>query len=90
METDPFSNSNAKFSLKIDSKGRILIPVEIRKTLGLFSDKDVIIELVFDKGYAKLYRNGYDGVIGNTEVCGTSKSGSNPDRSPKKRRGDEK
>jgi AbrB family looped-hinge helix DNA binding protein len=35
------SSRYIKFSSRIDSKGRIVIPADIRKTLGLFEDMPV-------------------------------------------------
>jgi AbrB family looped-hinge helix DNA binding protein len=85
--------------LKIDSKGRISIPSEIRKNFRL--EEGFEIELVFDlkKNFVMLFF-GQDGVKGqdtafpcrstngSTEVCGTSNPGSSPGPGPKEGDGD--
>lgn len=73
--------------VKVDSKGRISIPSEIRKNFGLEEGKE--IELVFDlrKNFLLLiFDNGQDGVVGSTEVCGASGSGSIPGPGPEKKK----
>lgn len=63
--------------VKVDSKGRISIPSEIRKNFGLY--EGIEIELAFDlsKNFVILvFDNGQDGVVGSTEVCGASRPGS--------------
>lgn len=75
--------------VKIDSKGRISIPSEVRKNFGL--DEGVEIELVFDlkKNFVVLvFDNGQDGVVGSTVDCGSISSGSIPGPGPKDGGGD--
>ncbi|NIO23079.1 MAG: hypothetical protein GTN38_03580 [Candidatus Aenigmarchaeota archaeon] len=73
--------------IKIDSKGRISIPSEIRKNFGL--EEGVEIELVFDlkRNFVVLvFSNGQDGVCSSTEDCGSSEPGANPGPGPQERK----
>lgn len=76
--------------MKLDSKGRISIPCELRKNFGL--EEGIEIELVFDlgKNFAVLIfersENGQDGVAGSTADCGSARPGSNPGLGPGKSR----
>jgi len=57
-ERTSFQNrSLIKFTTKIDSKGRILLPVEIRKTLGL--DDIVELQLSVSGNYVLIRRLNY-------------------------------
>jgi AbrB family looped-hinge helix DNA binding protein len=63
--------------VKLDSKGRISIPSEVRKNFGL--EEGIEIELVFDlkKNFViLLFDNGQDGVVGSTVDCGSASPGS--------------
>lgn len=62
--------------MKIDSKGRISIPSEIRKNFGL--EEGFEIELLFDlkKNFVVLVF-GQDGVTVSTVDCGSASPGSN-------------
>lgn len=71
--------------VKVDSKGRISIPSEIRKNFRLEEGKEV--ELVFDlkENFVMLFFvNGQDGVVGSTVDCGSASPGSNPGPGPEK------
>lgn len=62
--------------VKVDSKGRISIPSEVRKNFGL--EEGFEIEMVFDlrKNFVILvFDNGQGGVCSNTEDCGSSEPG---------------
>lgn len=73
------SKSNfLKRKLKIDSKGRICLPAEIRKNFNLNEDSEVV--LVFDLSQNIIFLVfGQDGVMASTKACGAFSSGSNPD-----------
>ena len=70
---------------KVDSKGRVSVPIGLRAKLGLvegsnvriFLDKDRLIVIPYS--YAK---NGQSSVKVSTRVCGTLRSGSSPDSDP--------
>jgi len=71
--------------VKVDSKGRISIPSELRKNFKLEEGSE--IELVFDlkKNFVVLtFGNGQDGVRSNTEDCGSSEPGATPGPDPEK------
>lgn len=62
--------------VKVDSKGRISIPSDIRKNFRL--DEGIEIDMLLDlkKNYVILdFRNGQDSVCSNTGDCGSSESG---------------
>lgn len=74
----PKAGSKIKRKLRIDSKGRISIPADVRRSFGLENgDK---IYLYFDLGKNKLIlflkENGQDGVEVRTDGCGPSGPGS--------------
>lgn len=69
---------------RVDSKGRVSIPVGLRYKLRLIEGSAVSFEV---KGSRLILTpvNGQSGVKVVTEVCGASSSGSTPDSDPKKR-----
>ena len=96
---DFFTGNTLKFLVKVDEKGRIIIPSDIRKMIGINFNDEIVLESSLRKNYVILYKivndapkvclklNGYDGVIGSTKGCGPFSLGSNPGRSLKKRIG---
>ncbi len=72
---------------RIDSKGRVSIPVGLRYKLKLIEGSVVSFEIK-GKNLVLTPVNGQSGVEFSTEVCGASSSGSIPDSDPMKR-GDE-
>lgn len=60
-----------KRKVKLDSKGRISIPVEVRKNFGLKSDSE--LELVFDLKeniIFLVFENGQSDVTSSIKACG--------------------
>ena len=68
---------------RVDSKGRVSIPVGLRYKLRLIEGSAVSFEIKGNK-LVLIPVNGQGGVKTGTEVCGDSSSGSNPDSDPKK------
>lgn len=71
---------------RIDSKGRVSIPVGLRYKLKLLEGNTVSFELRANK-LVLIPVDGQSGVR-SMEVCGASSSGSNLDSDPKKRKGE--
>ena len=69
---------------RVDSKGRVSIPVGLRYKLRLIEGSTVSFEIKGNK-LILIPVNGQSGVEFSTEVCGASSSGSNPGSDPKKR-----
>ena len=69
---------------RVDSKGRVSIPIGLRYKLGLLEGSEVGF-LVKGKSIVLISVNGHSGVKVSTEACGASGSGSTPDSDPKKR-----
>ena len=79
-------DSKARIStrkMRLDSKGRISLPAEIRRNFGLDSNSDIIIAFNLKKNFIFLLI-GQDGVAESTEGCGSSGLGSNPGPDPGK------
>ncbi len=74
-----------KFSAisKIDSKGRVSIPICLRVKLKLLEGSRVKFLLLKDR-LLIIPENGQSSVKASTEVCETSRPGSIPDSGPKK------
>ena len=70
---------------RVDSKGRVSIPVGLRYKLKLIEGSAVSFEVKGKKLFLSPV-NGQSTVEFSTEVCGTSSSGSIPDSGPKKKR----
>ena len=68
---------------KVDSKGRVAIPIGLRYRLRLLEGSEVNFKIK-GKAIVLIPVNGRSGVKVSTEVCGTSSSGSSPDSDPKK------
>ncbi len=73
-----------RYISRVDSKGRVSIPVGLRYKLKLIEGSTVSFEVRSDK-LALIPVNGQSGVESSTEVCGAFSSGSIPDSDPKKR-----
>ena len=69
---------------RVDSKGRVSIPVGLRYKLRLIEGSPVSFEIKGKKLFL-IPVNGQSGVEFGTEICGVSSSGSIPDSDPKKR-----
>ena len=63
-----------KFSVVVDSKGRISLPSDIRKTLGINISDKLDLLLLTSQNKILLCKNGCDGVIGNILGCGPDKN----------------
>ena len=63
---------------KLDSKGRISIPSEIRKTLGLNASDILEFGISISGKFVVLKKNDCDSVTGNTAGCGPAIPSSNP------------
>lgn len=73
---------------KVDSKGRISIPIGLRAKLGLVEGSNV--KIVLEKNRLVVtpdskVRDGQSSVNGNIRGCEPLVSGSNPDSDPRKR-----
>ena len=69
---------------RVDSKGRVSIPIGLRYKLKLFEGSEVSFQVKGNK-LVLFPVNGRSGVKASTEVCGASSSGSTPDSDPKKK-----
>ena len=58
--------------LRLDSKGRILLPADLRKNFDLGEDSEISIVFRLDKNLVLLEigQNGQDSVMGSTRACG--------------------
>ncbi len=70
--------------IRLDSKGRILLPVEIRRNYGLGKDSEIEIIFSLDKNLILLTIGGQDGVADSIGACGAPSPGSNPGPDPEK------
>ena len=68
---------------RIDSKGRVSIPIGLRYKLRLAEGSEVGFR-VKGKTIVLIPVSGSSGVKASTEVCGASSSGSTPDSDPKR------
>ncbi len=73
-----------KFSVVVDSKGRISLPSVVRKSLGIGISDKLDLFLLTSQSKILIVKNGCDGVIGNTLGCGPDIPRSNRGRGPKK------
>jgi AbrB family looped-hinge helix DNA binding protein len=75
-------------TLTIDSKGRISIPADIRRSLGLGSGSRVILDFDLEKNVIMLFGGswsyGQDGVSTSTRGCESLRPGGSPGSGPKK------
>ena len=85
-EGDFSSPASVKRFVRIDSKGRISIPADVRRSLGLEFGSEV--ELVLDLEKGMFFVNGQVGVIGSMRDCGSFGPGSNPGPGPEKEMGE--
>ena len=77
------SQNIVSFSLKIDKKGRIVIPAEIRNTLGFNNIKDIRLNFSFSSSKILVEiipENGCVGVADRIGACGAPGPGSKPVR----------
>ena len=72
--------------VQIDSKGRILLPIDVRRNFGLEKDFEINVVFSLDRNLVLLVisEDGQDGVAESTEVCGSSGPGANPGPDPAK------
>ena len=85
-----FIREKPSFISKIDSKGRISIPISLRSKLKLLEGSEVVLS-VSGSSISVVPLDGQDGVADCIGACGASGSGSSPGSGPlKKIRGDEK
>lgn len=70
---------------RVDSKGRVSIPIGLRYKLRLLEGSEVGFQ-VKDNKIVLIPVDGRSGVKVSTEVCGASSSGSTPDSDPKRGR----
>ncbi len=84
-----YKENTIKVCAKLDSKGRIVIPSEIKRSLGLSEGDKIDLFLNLKEGIIFLLPqyDDQDSVMDSIEVCGTSGPGSNPGPGPEK--GDE-
>ena len=70
--------------VQIDSKGRILLPIEVRRNFGLEKDFEISVVFSLDRNLVLLMfgENGQDGVAGSIEGRGSSGPGANPGPDP--------
>ncbi len=74
----PFKNLIFR-NVRIDAKGRISIPSDIRRNFGLDSGSEISIAIDLRKNIAFLiFGNGRDGVKAGTEAREASSTGSSP------------
>ena len=69
---------------KLDSKGRISIPSEIRKTLGLSVSDILEFGISISGKFVVLKKNDCDSVTASIKGCGPFGLGSIPSRGPRK------
>lgn len=74
------------FPVKLDPKGRVIIPVGIRKMLGMDVGDVVNQYLSISDRSMKLEKNGCGGVKASTKACGAFRPSSNLGRGPKTNR----
>lgn len=67
--------------IRLDSKGRISLPVEIRRNYGLDKDSEISIAFSLEANLIFILI-GRDGVAGSTGACGAPGPGSNPGPGP--------
>ena len=77
---DLSSSGCVKFSVVIDSKGRISIPSDVRKTLGINVNDRLDLFLFTSQNKIVIRKNGCGSLVGRTSGCGPDKLGSNPGR----------
>ena len=68
---------------RVDSKGRVSIPIGLRYKLRLLEGSEVSFQ-VEGKTIVLIPVDGWSSVKASTEVCGASSSGSTSDSNPKK------
>lgn len=68
--------------IRIDSKGRISIPSDLRRSLGLELGSELLMGFDLERGIILLFC-GQDGVICSTKGCGSFSPGANPGSDPK-------
>ncbi len=86
---DLSSQRTVSFLLKMDEKGRIVIPAEIRNTFGL-NNVDIRLDIAFSASKITMEiipENGYVSVVDRIGACGASGPGSIPGRGLEKQRG---
>lgn len=71
--------------VRLDSKGRILLPAEIRRNYGLGKDSEIEIIFSLDKNLILLAIYGQDGVTDSIGACGAPGPGSTPGPDPEKK-----
>lgn len=69
--------------VRLDSKGRILLPAEVRRNFGLDKDLEIKIVYTLEKNQILLVI-GQDGVAESIEDCGSSGPGAIPGPDPDK------
>ena len=57
---DFFTGNALKFLVKVDEKGRILIPSDIRKIIGINFNDEIVLESSIRKNYFVLYKNNFN------------------------------
>ena len=78
------------FIIKIDNKGRILIPAEIRNTVGLNNNIDIRLDFLLSSSKILVEispENGCVGVVDRIGACGAPGPGSIPGRGLKNKGG---
>ena len=81
------SRNTISFNLKMDEKGRIVIPAEIRNTFGL-NNVDIRLDIAFLNSEITIKvipNNGCVGVADRIGACGAPGPGSTPGRGPSSR-----
>ena len=84
---NPILTSNPRTFIrraKLDSKGRIILPIDVRRNFGLEKDCEISVVFSLDKNYVLLVigGDGQDGVEESIEGCGSSGPGANPGPDP--------
>jgi bifunctional DNA-binding transcriptional regulator/antitoxin component of YhaV-PrlF toxin-antitoxin module len=71
---------------RLDSKGRLSLPVDVRRNFGLDEGSEVLMIFSLDKNLVLLVigEDGQDGVKEGMEDCGSSGPGANPGPDPEK------
>lgn len=79
-----YKEGTIKFFVKLDSKGRIVIPSEIRRSLDIRPDDILMVLFSLKNGINIVKYDGCSSVTGSITDCGFVGSGSNPGCSRKR------